>query len=296
MSLPFVSVIIPVLNDKRIELCLSALAHQTYPKDRYEVIVVDNGSKNQVEIKKIVEKFPFAVFSHEPYPSSYAARNRGISLAKGEVLAFTDADCIPYNNWLEKGVNSLLDVPNCGLVGGRIVFFGKEPKRMTATRFYESKTYVNQELYVRNIHFAAACNLFTRREVIERVGAFESLLKSGGDFEFGRRVFGAGYTLSYEKEAVAFHFLRENLKAFLKRQQRIAGGLYELNCKRSSCDLKKFLLQQWPKKKDFIHYWKMWGKVNFFFKCRVAMIMYLVRLVRILEIIRLRLGGRPKRV
>ena len=115
-----VSVIIPVYNDgERLRSCLQALAQQTYPTDCYEVIVVDNGSDARANIQGIVQQFEGTISEFESTPGSYAARNKGISIAKGEIIAFTDADCIPTSNWIEKGVAHLQETVNCGLVGGK---------------------------------------------------------------------------------------------------------------------------------------------------------------------------------
>ena len=96
---PYISVIIPVYNDsQRLQLCLAALENQSYPKDSYEVIVIDNNSTDNV--KKIVNNCSQAIYAFKKTKGSYAARNKGISLARGEVLAFTDSDCIPTHHWL----------------------------------------------------------------------------------------------------------------------------------------------------------------------------------------------------
>ena len=80
----FVSVIIPVYNDaERLKKCLLALEKQTYPQAQYEVIVVDNASEEN--IKDVVSQFPQARLTFENSPGSYAARNQGISIAKGEL-------------------------------------------------------------------------------------------------------------------------------------------------------------------------------------------------------------------
>lgn len=120
----FVSVIIPVFNDaERLKICLTALETQTYPQDCYEEIVVDNGSDESLE--NIVKQFPQAKLAYCNNPGSYAARNHGISLAKGEILAFTDSDCIPASDWLTMGVKRLVATANCGLVAGKIEIFLK---------------------------------------------------------------------------------------------------------------------------------------------------------------------------
>ena len=76
MSKPFVSVIIPVYNDsKRLQICLNALDNQTYPKDKYEVTAIDNGSDE--EVSPLVSVYRQAKAIYEAKPGSYAARNKG---------------------------------------------------------------------------------------------------------------------------------------------------------------------------------------------------------------------------
>jgi len=106
---PFISAIIPVYNDSiRLRTCLQALEEQTYPKGAYEVIVVDNGSDESIE--PIVAEFNQAKASYEPHPQSYAARNKGLSLARGGVIAFTDSDCIPAPDWIETLCSDIIDI------------------------------------------------------------------------------------------------------------------------------------------------------------------------------------------
>jgi len=89
-----VSVVLPVFNDRQwLETCLEALEHQTYPKDCYEVVVVDNAST--VDLKGLVARFQQAHYCYEQKPGSYAARNKGLLTAIGKIIAFTDSDCIP---------------------------------------------------------------------------------------------------------------------------------------------------------------------------------------------------------
>lgn len=88
---PFVSVIVPVRNDNvRLEQCLRALESKTYPRDRYEVVVVDNGSTQSVA--PVVASYSHARLMHEGRPGSYAVRNAGLLHARGEVVAFTGLD------------------------------------------------------------------------------------------------------------------------------------------------------------------------------------------------------------
>jgi glycosyltransferase involved in cell wall biosynthesis len=105
-------VIVPVLNDARgIEACVNALLRQTYPSDRYEIIVADNGSTDGT--RGVVERLRAGAGSRlllvveDGVRSSYAARNLALGAASGQIVAFTDADCSPAASWLERGVHAL---------------------------------------------------------------------------------------------------------------------------------------------------------------------------------------------
>ena len=81
--------------------CVGALREQTYPADKTEIVVVDNTP--EFELSERAEMLAPARVLHEPLKGSYAARNCGIDNSTGEILAFTDADCIPAPDWAGRG-------------------------------------------------------------------------------------------------------------------------------------------------------------------------------------------------
>ncbi|MEC4818409.1 MAG: glycosyltransferase family A protein, partial [Scytonema sp. PMC 1069.18] len=239
-SSPFVSVIIPVFNDaSRLKICLEALEKQTYQKSLYEVIVVDNASELQENIAGVVAQFPQAISAYESLPGSYAARNKGLSLATGEVIAFTDADCIPAPDWIEKGVKNLLQVPNCGLVAGQINIFCKNPHQGTPVELYERILSLPQKEFLEKHHYGATANVFTWKSVIEKVGYFDATLKSSGDLEWGQRVHSWGYKQIYAEDTYVAHPARYSFQQLYKRIIRLAGGFYDLRIRKEPSFLKR---------------------------------------------------------
>lgn len=228
---PFVSVIIPVFNDTaRLRGCLDALARQTYPRARHEVVVVDNGSSD--DVRAALGQVEGAIFAVERRPGSYAARNAGIAVARGEVLAFTDSDCLPQPDWIERGVARLLADPACGLVAGGITLFSHDPARPTAAELYERVTAFPQQKYVEKYHYGATANLFARRAVFARVGPFDAALASGGDREWGQRVHAAGLPLVYADEARVLHPARRTFAELSRKVARVTGGIEQLRARR----------------------------------------------------------------
>ncbi|HLR36544.1 MAG TPA: glycosyltransferase family A protein, partial [Chitinophagaceae bacterium] len=115
------SVIIPVFNSwDRLELCLDALQKQSIDKDLFEIIIVNNGST--LPMPDGMDLPENAEIVNETQPGSYVARNTGFSFADGNILAFTDSDCIPDENWLVNAENCLHQ-STCDLVGGKVQIF-----------------------------------------------------------------------------------------------------------------------------------------------------------------------------
>ncbi len=296
---PLVSVIIPVYNDgERLHLCLQALAQQTYLKDRYEVIVVDNGSDATANIKGIVEQFESAIAEFESTPGSYAARNKGLSVAKGEAIAFTDADCIPSPDWIEKGVNHLQQVSNCGFVGGEIEIFWRDPNQPSTVELYESVLAFRQQDCIEKHHYSVTANLFTWKKIVETVGVFNSQLKSNGDIEWGNRVYAQGYQQVYAEDVRVAHPALYSFKQLRQKVIRYAGGAYdrrhqpEYNWLESNwLFLSAIAFNLMPPVFFAINHYQDPQLKNIPDKLKVILTMTLVRYITVLELFRLKLGG-----
>jgi len=226
-----VSVIMPVYNGvPRICSALDSLIGQSYPRDAYEVIVVDNASTDATPqlVRRYQRRYPDLIHlvDENEIQSSYAARNAGIRAAKGDVLAFVDADCVPASDWIAAGVAALEKrAAACG--GGRIEFTYKA-SRPNVYEYFDSARKLDQRLYVEDVGFAATANFFARRELFEKYGLFRSDLISGGDYEFGCRVTKAGEKMIYIPGAVVQHPARSTFRAIYKKSKRVAIGQKQL--------------------------------------------------------------------
>lgn len=220
---PVVSVVIPVYNDADpLRTCLEALDEQTYPSERVEVIVVDNASDE--EIAAVVEPFSRTHLLYEAQQGSYAARNRGIQESGGEIIAFTDADCIPGETWIERGVRRLTEDSSCDVVGGRIDFCFETSKRPTPPELFDAAHYLNQKRYVRQKQFAATANAFAWKRLFKNVGPFDETLRSGGDTEWGQRAHRHGYKICYADGARVQHPARSSYRRLRRKKLRIVEG------------------------------------------------------------------------
>ena len=289
---PFVSVIIPVFNDgERLRKCLAALEAQSYPADRFEVIVVDNGSRQSPE--SIVREYPHAQFTQESKPGSYCARNKGLSLAKGDVLAFTDADCVPQPTWLERGVATLEANPAAGLVAGRIKVFFKDPQKPSFVEFYESVRAFPQHDYIKDHKYGATANLFTTRAMMDRMGPFNETLKSSGDKEWGNRVFKAGLPQIYAHDAVVEHPARYSFKELYNKIARITAGHWQLQG-RPRYSLLRFLIDLRPPVQSVLG-WAFDRNMRLIERVKVITVFTFIRWVTAWETFRLTRGAAATR-
>lgn len=219
---PQVSVVVPVRDDREgLARCLQALARQTVPA--HEVIVVDDGSRE--DPTAVCDRAGVRLLRQEP-AGPYAARNRGIAAADGEVIALTDADCVPRPGWLEAGTAALVGT-DAGMVGGRVAVLVRST-RPSGAELYQLLEAFPQRRYVEKRGFAVTANLFARRSVLEEVGGFHGDLRSGGDLDLGRRVRDAGYAIIYAEGAVVAHPARPSWRGLAAKQRRVLKGLREV--------------------------------------------------------------------
>ncbi len=295
---PLVSVIVPVYNDvERLEKCLNALEKQTYPQDLYEVIVVDNASDES--IVEIVDRYHQASATYEAQPGSYAARNKGMTVAKGEIFAFTDSDCIPALDWIENGVATLINTSDCGIVGGKVELFYKDLAHLSAVELYESYDSFTQQKNIEKFHFCVTANLFTFKSVFDKVGTFNQELKSNGDREWCHRVHNHQYQLVYDGRVIVHHPARFSLRQIYQKCLRTVGGQEEINKKNYDgkffkIDL-KLILGFLPPIKYCTRVFSVRNKYSFIEKIKIILVFSVLKYAGQSEKLRIRMGGISRR-
>lgn len=218
-----VSVIVPVYDDlEGLERCLQALGAQSYPTDQFEVLVIDNGGSK--DPAPVVGRYAFARLLREERIGSYAARNRGIAEARGARVGFTDADCLPTQQWIERAVAWLPSSEMRRIVGGRVDLFARDPETPTLAEAYDMVLGFRQMTNVQQRHFSVTANLFTTRAAIDIVGLFDAERLSGGDKEWGRRAHARGIEISYADDVVVRHPARHDLADLRAKRRRMVGG------------------------------------------------------------------------
>ena len=224
LSPAFISVIIPVYNDtERLLLCLAALEAQTYPRHRFEVVVIDNGSSVPVA-EAIGQHAGCVILVSEPRPGGFVARNAGIERARGEILAFTDADCLPAPTWLGE-LAKALDGRRT-LLAGPIEAFPMIAARPTPSERFDMLWGFPQHRFVED-GYGASANLAMPRAVFDEVGPFSTHLLSDGDQEWCQRAGRLGVPIRYAAEAVVRHPARRTVHQHVTKTRRMAGGVFQ---------------------------------------------------------------------
>lgn len=233
------STIVATYNRRdKLELCLQALLNQDYPRDQYEVIVVDDGSTDGTNLvcqqdrgyggKSLVY---IRVAGGPKGPAT--ARNLGIRKAAGEIIAFTDSDCTVPKNWLRKLKDGYRRYPEVAGVGGYL----QAPKELLKSNIfaqyesYHERKYLKKEgEYLsekRDEHPFESNNISYKKSVLDEVGGFDESFPpfaSGEDGDLKERVVNRGYNLLFIPVKVTHH-QDYDFKSFWRRQEVRGAGI-----------------------------------------------------------------------
>ncbi len=217
------TVIVPVRDGAQaLRGCLAGLAEQTYPRELLDVVVVDDGSTEDLR-DAVPADDRFRLVRQDP-AGSYAARNTALERSDGTVCAFTDGDCLPEPAWVDRAVEALTTPSRVDMVGGAVQMTYARDVPTTGTELYEALHGFPQERYVRSEHFAVTANMVVWRASLDRVGPFDARLRSRGDAEFGQRLARAGGSQRYAPAAVVRHPARATWAELAEKLRRVSEG------------------------------------------------------------------------
>jgi glycosyltransferase involved in cell wall biosynthesis len=209
-----VSVIIPALNEEAmIGKCLNCLEQSEFPRDSFEVIVVDNGSTDRT--LEIVHSYSSRLNSKVLQKAGVnisALRNLGAAEAKGDILAFLDADCLAPRDWLRTATQQLQSADS-GIVGGKYSI--PRDSRWVARAWYGVGYVPNSG----EVSYVPAGNLVVRRSRFLQVGGFNEKLRTTEDFDLCVRARNAGLPIRAVAEMAVVHLgTPQTLGAFYRRE------------------------------------------------------------------------------
>lgn len=228
------SIIIPVFNDKhRLQQCIKSLLPQIDRNPDTEILVVDNNSEDNVQDLDEFSHPRVRYLLESVIQGSYAARNLGITYAEGEFLLFTDTDCLPDKHWVDEAKKQIARAKQQGYsqdlyVGGQIRFM-RNHMHFDAVELFQLVAGFQQRRYLEAYHFSTTANLLVHRSLFRRLGRFKSDLISGGDVEFGHRIFMEGIKLNYAANLLIYHPFRPSKESLEKKADRVSRGLLDLH-------------------------------------------------------------------
>lgn len=219
MDFPRASIIVPVYNGQAtLEDCIKSLLEIEYDKDKLEIIVVDNCSTDST--KDILERYQSEIIIlQEVKKGASAARNKGITAAKGEVIAFTDVDCVADKDWLKNLAISATE-EKVGIVGGKILALNSKSIIAKAGE----KIHDHRRAFSDDIPHAISMNWASRKEVLIEVGLFDEDFLRSQDTDLSLRIFAAGYKFVYSENAIIYHKNSDTYRDLFYKGY--LGGLY----------------------------------------------------------------------
>lgn len=205
---PSFSVVVPTYDRPgQLEACLHALARLDYPRDGFEVIVVDDGSRSPPdEVMASFRAHLHLTLLTQAHAGPARARNAGAARARGTFLAFTDDDCRPDPDWLKALAIHLARDPDCAL-GGRTVNALPDNLYSSASQYLIDYLYSYYNADPVRARFLASNNLTVPTERFRAIGGFDATFPGAAaeDREFCDRWIARGYRMAYAPDAVVHH-------------------------------------------------------------------------------------------
>lgn len=234
MRFPFVSVIVGIRNEEKfIEECIESLLNLDYPKDSYEIIIVDGMSTDKT--CDLVQKYPVKLLLNER-KNVAAARNLGVKNARGELIAFTDGDCKVDPLWLKTLVREMQASPeDVVCFGGPNLIFDTDPVFGRVVG-YAQESFLGsggsaQSKNSTKKHYVGSlpnCNAMYKKAAIQEVGGFDERFVVGQDGDLNYRIGKKGNKFLYIPNAQVLHHRRGTLKSFSVRMFKYGMWMAEL--------------------------------------------------------------------
>ena len=223
-----ISVLMPTYRDSAAAIETAELLHsQLRPTD--ELLIVDNGSgvEHQQPCEAFMRQHPGVAIRLLICDTrgSYAARNMGAEHARGDILAFIDAGCLPCAGWLEAIRAHFAAHPGSRVAGPIEMTYKYSPPALV--ELVDARVHLNQDRYVSE-GWAATANFAMLRAAFVALGGFDQRLQSSGDFEFGMRARAHGHSISWCADMLVQHEARHTLHELLKKRRRIRLGQVQI--------------------------------------------------------------------
>lgn len=210
MLLPTVSIIIPAYNEEKfLPGCLASIGELDYPAGKFEVIVIDNGSKDTT---RYIAKKHGAIILENSTMNVSGLRNLGAQEASGEILAFVDADCSVTVDWLKVSMKYFEDQS--------IAAWGAPANIPPDATWVQSTWYIirKNKHIIHDTDWLESMNLFTRRQSFLEVGGFDETLVTCEDVDLCYRLKDLGRIVSDANIQIIHHGEADTLVNFFRKE------------------------------------------------------------------------------
>jgi cellulose synthase/poly-beta-1,6-N-acetylglucosamine synthase-like glycosyltransferase len=232
-NLKTVSILIPVYNEEKLlATVISSLLNLDYPKEKYEIIIVDDGSQdNSCEVVYQFLEKERAVkikFLRQENQGKAKALNRAFAESQGEIIVCIDSDCVLTKDSLLFGVRHFQD-EKVGAVAGNVKIWNQDKifTKLQALEYLEGLNFARQALsFFNKVNIVPGAIGFFSRKVLEEVGLYNGNVYAE-DCDLTLRILKAGYKVVYEPKAVAYTEAPENIYCLLKQRYRWTRGILQ---------------------------------------------------------------------
>jgi glycosyltransferase involved in cell wall biosynthesis len=248
-KLPFFSIIIPTFNRLvQLAICLQSLAHQDYPREHFEVILVDDGSKTPPEavVSSFQNRLNLTLVT-QPHSGPAMARNKGAARAKGEFLAFTDDDCTLSPHWLKALATRFARTPD-NMIGGRTLNMLLNNPYSTASHLLIEYLYSYYNANPDRAQFFTSNNLTLPTDRFHKIGGFDIFFPRAAaeDREFCERWLRYGHRMIYAPEVLVYHAHALTFRAFWRQHFNYGRGAFRFRQVHSQRSLNWIKLEPLP--------------------------------------------------
>lgn len=226
---PFFSIVIPTYaRPRRLAACLQSLALLDYPRDRFEVILVDDGSETPPEtaVAPFHDRLDVTLLT-QPHAGPAAARNTGAGRAKGDFLAFTDDDCAPAPDWLQALAVRFAKAPEHA-IGGRTLNALPNNPYSTASHLLAAYFYTHHNTDPGQARFLASNNLALPANRFHAVGGFDTTFPRAAaeDRDLCDRWLRRGHGMTYAPEVLVHHAHALTFRTFWRQHFNYGRGAF----------------------------------------------------------------------
>ena len=240
--LMYISVIVCTYNrDKILRKCVDGILKNSYSKERYEIIIIDNNSSDNTRLicEEIIYKYKNVRYAFEGQTGLSAARNKGIKEAKGDILVFIDDDAFMNENYLQEVQSFFDENKNVVFAGGKInpIWNVEKPKWFTD----DFASIIGETLYGdidRKLNYPESPlggNMIFRSSIFDIIGGFNvdlgikgEKLYLGEENEICRKIVNLGYDVYYISNAIVDHIVHENKvnQRYIMERIKLEGECY----------------------------------------------------------------------